>query len=46
MNSKLEKRLNFLTAYALISTFVFGFFILTAFDNGKKNKTFDEINVK
>lgn len=46
MEKRLEKRLNFLSAYALISTVVFISSILLSFNYADKQETFDEITVK
>ncbi len=45
MNNRLEKRVQALTAYAIISTLIFSIFIFSSFRNSGKND-FDEINVK
>ena len=45
MNNKLERRINILTAYAIISTLIFSIFLFSSFRNSDKNN-FDEINVK
>ncbi|WP_228853467.1 hypothetical protein [Aegicerativicinus sediminis] len=46
MERSIEKRLNLLSAYALISTIVFGFLLLTSVRSQDKNEQFDEITVK
>lgn len=46
MDKKLEKKINFLTGYAIVSTLVFSVVLLSSFVKGDKNETFDEITVK
>lgn len=46
MNTKLEKEVRFLKAYAVISTLVFGVFTVTAFTAQNRQQKFDEIDVE
>jgi hypothetical protein len=46
MENKLEKKINFLTGYAIVSTLVFSFILLSSFGKEDKNETFDEITAK
>lgn len=48
MEKKLEKKLNLLTAYAIVSTIIFGAILTTSFksNNDNKDALFDEITVK
>jgi len=45
-NNKLERKVNFLSAYAIISATSIGFFILSGFSPTEKVENFDEITVK
>ena len=46
MNSKVEKELRFLKAYAVISTLIFGVFMVTAFTAQSRKQKFEEIDVE
>lgn len=46
MNTKLEKEVRFLKAYAIISTLLFGVFTLTAFTAQNRKQKFEEIDVE
>lgn len=46
MKTSIEKKVNFLMAYAIVSTVIIFFFTLTGFKNKGVDKTFDEITVK
>ncbi len=46
MDKSLNRKINFLMTYAIISTLLFAFFALTSFDKKEKKETFDEIVVK
>ncbi|UOQ55257.1 hypothetical protein [Hymenobacter cellulosivorans] len=46
MSTTLEKRVNFLTAYAIGSTVAFGLFILASFTGSDKSQKLDELTVK
>ncbi len=43
---KLEKRVNFLTTYAVLSSIVFGIILLSSFANKDKTLTLDELTLK
>src|SRR6478735_1207545 len=42
----LKRRVNFLTAYAVVSSVVFAFMLLSSFANKEKNLTLDELTLK
>lgn len=44
--NRLERKLNWLTAYALVSTLVFALFAFSSFSGNEKKENFDEITVK
>ena len=46
MEKKLERRLNFLTAYAVLSTVAFGAILLTSFRGQDRTEAVDELTVK
>jgi hypothetical protein len=46
MDKKLEKKINFLTGYAIVSTLVFGIILLSSFVKEDKKEVFDEITTK
>ena len=46
MNTKLEKEVRFLKAYAVISTLLFGVFTVTAFTTQNRKQKFEEIDVE
>jgi hypothetical protein len=46
MSSNLEKRVNLLTGYAVISTFIFSLIILSSFSKAERNEKFDVITAK
>lgn len=46
MSSKLEKKVNLLTGYVIISTFVFSIIILSSFNKADRNEKFDEVTAK
>lgn len=46
MDNKTERKINFLIAYAVISTLFISFFALSSFDNKNKVESFDEIITK
>jgi len=46
MKSKLEKRVNFLTIYAIASSLIFSLILLSSFGKEDKKETFDEITTK
>ena len=46
MNTKLEKEVRFLKAYAVISTLVFGVFTVTGFTAQSRKQKFEEIDVE
>ncbi|MCD0470440.1 hypothetical protein [Flavobacterium sp. JAS] len=46
MDKQLEKKINFLTGYAIVSTLVFSVVLLSSFGKGDKNESFDEITIK
>lgn len=46
LNKKLERKINFLTAYAVISAMIICFFALSSFNEKAKDETFDELIVK
>lgn len=46
MNTKLEKEVRFLKAYAVISTLLFGVFTVTAFTVQSRKQKFEEIDVE
>ncbi|UQD57578.1 hypothetical protein [Flavobacterium sp. K5-23] len=46
MKTKLEKKVNFLTGYAIVSSLVFSVVILSSFGKEDKKETFDEITTK
>jgi len=43
---RLKRRINFLTGYVLISSVIFMVLIFSAFKNGERKESFDEITVK
>lgn len=46
MEKKLERKINFLISYAILSTFFIVFFALSSFNSKDKNERFDELIVK
>jgi hypothetical protein len=46
MDKKLEKKINFLTGYAIVSTLFFGIILLSSFVKEDKKEVFDEITTK
>jgi hypothetical protein len=46
MNKKLERKINFLTAYAVLSAIIISFFALSSFSQKDKNEKLDELTVK
>lgn len=46
MDQKLNKKINFLMAYAFVSTLVISFLALSSFGQKDKNEKFDELTVK
>jgi hypothetical protein len=46
MENRLERKINFLTTYAVASTLVFGVVLLSSFGEEEKKETFDEITAK
>jgi len=46
MESKIEKEVRFLKAYAVVATIIFAVFILTAFKEQNKKQKFEEIDVE
>ena len=46
MNKKLERKINFLTVYAVVSTLFISFFALSSFSEKDKIKEYDELIVK
>ncbi|MBB4807128.1 hypothetical protein HNP38_002432 [Chryseobacterium defluvii] len=46
MKSNIEKKVNILMAYAIVSTIIISFFTLSSFKNKGEDKIFDEIIVK
>lgn len=45
-NKSLERKVNFLSAYAVISASIIGFFAFSGFSPSERIETFDELTVK
>ena len=46
VNQKLERKINFLTAYAVLSALIISFFALSSFNEKNKIEEYDELIVK
>lgn len=46
MKTKLEKKVNFLTGYAIVSSLIFSVVLLSSFGKEEKKESFDEITAK